>query len=155
MKRVLKIVLPIVLCVAILLPIFSCIAPTGTFYSLEKAYANGLLTESDLTEIADHYNLMQNKDEQNFLKQKLSPSVLSKRTIRKITRTYKVEILKKRWISSSYIYFDLYYGTYNGALVIDIIDNYILRDVYVIDEVMIGGVMFYNYSPTWIRVWVE
>jgi hypothetical protein len=56
MKKLIKIVLPIVLVIAILLPIFSCLGLTGKFYTLEEAYNNGYIIKEELQTIADMHN---------------------------------------------------------------------------------------------------
>ena len=153
MKKLIKIVLPIVLIIAILLPIFSCIGPTGTFYKLKEAYANGLLTKNDLTEIAYYYQGNDIANEQN--REEISLDVLSARKSRKIKRTYKTQILNKRWLSNSYIALYAYYGTYNGAVAVGITDDYNDYDLFFYEEYEVGGVIFYNFSETHIRIWIE
>ena len=153
MKKLIKIVLPIVLVIAILLPIFSCIGPTGTFYKLKEAYDNGLLTKNDLTEIAYYYQGNDIANEQN--REEISLDVLSARKSRKIKRTYKTQILNKRWLSNSYIALYAYYGTYNGAVAVGITDDYNDYDLFFYEEYEVGGVIFYNFSETYIRIWIE
>ncbi len=140
MKKVLKIVLPIVLCVAILLPIFSCLGPTGTFYSLEQAYNDKLISYEDLLNIAYNSNNYKYNEElfEGFTpteKGELDKSV--ERTIKKALSKRS----KNREKPDTFIIY--YYGCYNDYYVIKYSNVDIENPAVIIEGFdIIGGIRF-------------
>lgn len=117
MKKLIKIVLPIVLVIAILLPIFSCLGLTGKFYSLRDAYNNGFITKEELQTIADMHNNGQGRSEVDSLSFTVKKSIESS-WARGLRKKYDRDI-KARDVAVGY-----YYGEYNGYYVCILIDGY-------------------------------
>ena len=102
MKKLIKIVLPIVLCITMIMPIFLCgCANYGTFYSLKEAYSNGYITKEDVQLIAE----IQNKGGSSSLANEIS---------NEIKKSYA-----KQYASRNYNYKDVriikYVGEFNGC----------------------------------------
>lgn len=110
MKKVLKILLPIVLCVAILLPIFSCLGPTGTFYSLEQAYNDKLISYEDLLNIAYHTGNYRYNEE---LFEEFTPTEKGELD-KSVERTIKKALSKRDGREKPNTFIVYYYGCYNG-----------------------------------------
>ncbi len=121
----------------------------GTFYSLQEAYDEGLLTVENLQSIADYLN-----------NGTLPDDVLSLSNERSIKQAYLTKILLKVHQNGTPLFPDAtisdvillgYYGTYNGAIAIRISDKY--TDYGAVDiELTVEGVIF-TYSGAPIIIW--
>lgn len=123
----------------------------GVFYTLREAYSQGVLTNSDLTQIAEYYHERYSENQQN----NLSVNLLDEQTKKQIKESYLINVLKDDTVSDTYVTIYAYYGTYNGVIAVGITDNYNVYDVITIEEYQVGDVIFYNYAETDIRVWVK
>ena len=141
MKKLIKIVLPIVLCITMLMPIFLCgCANYGTFYPLEQAYNDKLISYEDLLNIAYHTGNYRYNEElfENFTpteKGELDKSV--ERTIKKaLSKRSKSREKPDTFIIS-------YYGCYNGYYVVKCDNEDWLRPAVIIEGFdVIDGVRF-------------
>lgn len=114
-------------------------------YNLETAYNNGYLTQDDLKSIAYYYNKETILPDFKLIpKAKLSPYV---------ERSIKMSYLQRPSFKKDFPFatvkdigvFD-YYGTYNGYVVVKILDSLARYDLIYEPEKMIGGVTFYDYN---------
>ena len=152
MKKFLKIFLgSVVMITSVFLSSCTSNKEVGAFYTLREAYSKGVLTNSDLTQIAEYYHDRYSANKQN----NLSVNLLGEQTKKQIKQSYLVNILKDETLSDTYVTIYAYYGTYNGAIAVGITDNYNVYDVITIEEYEVGDVIFYNYAESDIRVWVE
>lgn len=151
MKKFLKIFLvSVVIITSLFLP--SCTSNNvGSFYTLREAYSKGVLTNSDLTQIAEYYHDRYSANQQN----NLSVNLLGEQTKKQIKQSYLVNILKDETLSDTYVTIYAYYGTYNDAIAVGITDNYNVYDVITIEGYEVGDVIFYNYAESDIRIWVK
>ena len=122
----------------------------GAFYTLEEAYENDWLSQSDLLNIAFYYQGSENEDFQPTPK---DPEALSKEQILEIKKTYLCDVLKISDGDVEKINLYKYYGTYNGMIAVGVTDTYYLYDIIVNPEYEIGGVVFYNFCSSDIRLW--
>ncbi len=128
MKRVLKIVLPIVLCVAMLMPIFLCgCANYGTFYSLKEAYSNGYITKEDVQLIAEIQNKGGSSSLANEISNELKKSY-AKQYARRNCSNKDVRIIK-------------YIGEFNGchAVIIEFkdVDTFLVEGYEIVADTTI------------------
>ena len=128
----------------------------GVFYSLEEAYAKGLLTVEDLQSIAFYYR---GSEDENFVAKPKSPETLSQETENKIKQTYLIKKLKKDVPEATLegIRIERYYGTYGDCIVVSVWDNYWeerdLPEWSSLPDKLIGGVLFAHYWAREIYVW--
>lgn len=130
----------------------------GSFYSLEEAYEDELLTQDDLRNIAYYYHTRYGETEHvgaSFEPSPKTPETLSEDTQNKLRRTYLNEVIKMPDGSPDEVVIRGYFGTYNGCVVVDISDNYHQYDYVFEPEHEIGGVTFYDYVSAFLRVWAE
>ena len=88
----------------------------GTFYTLKEAYSKGVLTNSDLTQIAEYYHGRYSESQQN----NVSVNLLGEQTKKQIKESYLINVLKDDTLSDTYVTIYAYYGTYNGAIAVGI-----------------------------------
>lgn len=124
----------------------------GAFYTLEEAYENDWLSQSDLLNIAFYY---QGSEDENFLPTSKDPETLSEDQILEIKKTYLCDVLKMSDGDEEKINLYKYYGTYNDMIAVGVTDTYYLYDILVIPEYEIGGVVFYNFSQRDIFLWMK
>lgn len=130
----------------------------GTFYSLQKAYDDGLLTLDDLRSIA-HYQ-SGGKDESDIVPILKNPENLDDEIEQAIKETYMVVLRAQTHLDGTPMFpyakiSDItvlgYYGTYNGAIAIKISDNY-SNYPNVVKELEVGGIVF-TYSGPFVTIW--
>lgn len=138
--------------------LFGCTNNVGKFLYLDEAYENGYLTQEDLIFIAYIYNHGRDGNEaiisEDYTPNHKDPRELSNKTVNRIKQTYLSNVIGDKTVSDKYINLFAYYGTYNGAVVIGITDNYNCYDKIIIEEYKIEGVTFNNYTASDIRIWV-
>lgn len=138
---------------------YGCENKVGEFLRLNEAYESGYLTNEDLIIIAYDYNHGRNGNKEiiseDYTPKPKDPKELSNKIQKKIKQAYLSNIIKDNTLSDKYINIYAYYGTYNGAIAIGITDNYNVYDKIIIKEYKVGEVIFYNYSESDIRIWVE
>jgi hypothetical protein len=109
----------------------ACENTKGSFYSLQEAYDEGLLTVEDLQSIANYQSA--GEDEPDFAPIPKNPEYLSNEIINAIKKTYLVNLRDIRNqdgtlmcpnATISDVKFLGYYGTYNNAIAIKISDEY-------------------------------
>lgn len=113
----------------------------GCFYSLEEAYAKGLLGQEDVKKIAYYQNY--NID---------YPFNLDKEIEKNIQEDYTS--IKPRKNKNIDVYIDKYYGTYGRAVVIMISDNQ-TDYAAVMREVFVANVLFKYNNGNSICVWIS
>lgn len=127
----------------------------STFYSLEEAYENGLISKDDLRSIAYHYNSAD--AETDFVPIPKSPESLSEETVNKIKRAYYDKVGGENLGATvDDVYIGGYYGTYAGCVVVmlggDCMSGFGGDPIYY-PEYMIDDIVFYWYTP--LKVWKE
>ena len=125
----------------------------GTFFWLDAAYADGLISYDALRSIAYYYN--GESAEIDFVPIPKDPETLSDETILKIQETYYVGSngAEKGATLDDVVVGD-YCGTYNGCVIVSVIANCtsgIGGDPIDYEKYEIGGVVFNRYTP--LRVW--
>ncbi len=130
----------------------------GAFYSLQKAYDDGLLTIDDLRSVAYYQSGGDNKSD--IVPITKSPENLSDEKEQAIMETYMV-VLRAQTHNDGTPMFPYakiaditvlgYYGTYNGAIAIKISDSYSGYPA-VVKELEVAGVIF-TYSGAVVTIW--
>ena len=126
----------------------------GRFIELLKAFDLGLITIQDLENVAYYFNASQDIVS-DFVPLPKEPSVLNKNTQKTLKNTYRIQYLNKPRANMSKIHIDAYFGFYSGFISVYMIDSYRNYDVIFHDELNLGGVVFYNCAPGFIRFWQE
>ena len=127
-----------------------CNKNLGKLYTLEDAYNLNLITQDDLKSIAYYFNKLEDTD---FVPKPKNPESIDKKTERLIKKTYLRDILKKPKLSIKKVHIYGYYGTYNGYIALRITDSYNCYDYNIHEEYIIGGVSFYHFHKTSIRIY--
>lgn len=130
----------------------------GTFYSLQKAYDDGLLTVDDLRSIA--YYQSGGNDEPDILPTPKNPESLNDETEQAIKETHMVILRTQTHLDGTpmFPYAKLaditvlgYYGTYTGAIAIKISDSYSDYPA-VVKGLEVAGVTL-TYSGAVVTIW--
>jgi putative cell wall-binding protein len=130
----------------------------GTFYGLQKAYDDGLITLDDLRSIA--YYQSGGSDEPDILPIPKNPENLNEETEQAIKETYMVVLRSRTYLDgtpmvpyakTSDVTVLGYYGTYNGAIAIKISDSYSDYPA-VVKELEVAGVTL-TYSGAVVTIW--
>lgn len=126
-------------------------AKRGDLYTLQEAYDLGLITKTDLQNIA-YYANYPNHDE-SFTPTPKNPEELSAETAHAIKQTYAYEIHQENenlTITPSAVDIRRYHGTYNNCVVF-------MKGSWfqAFSEVEIGGITFLRYPVQEIYVWVS
>ena len=150
MKKFLLILLSLISVICIAFAFGGCnktIKITGTFYTMEKAYEKGYLSEDDLKSIACSYYDSHNfrYEENPYSGMFTSTEKLTKKLETEIKQAYLEEIVKVRDGDRDRVDINRYYGTYNENIVIRIYCSYLYFDHAVEPEAEVGGVMFKDY----------
>lgn len=127
----------------------------GTFYTLQEAYDQGLLTQDDLKSIAYYQN--EGSDDESFTPIPKNPEVLSAKTEKAIRETkayyfrnqspYPIKEAKSKDIRIL-----KYYGTYNNLVAVMFDDAYGGHfDAEV--KITIAGVLFHYLNSITIIIW--
>lgn len=124
----------------------------GTFYSLKKAYDEGLLKVAELQSIADYVN--NNSLPEDVLSAEKSKTI--KETWLKEMHDYGRECEIGVYLVATIddITIHNYYGTYNNAVAIIYTDIYHGSGAVSPGGDTIGGVYFDNYEPAEISIWI-
>ena len=128
----------------------------GSFYSLDEAYENGWLTQTDLKNIAYYFHTQGGDAErvdETFTPSPKSPEMLDEDTQNKLRRTYLDEVIDMPEGSFTRVFLSDYYGTYNACVAVNITDDYHAYDYVIEAEHSVGGVCFYNYAAAFIQIW--
>lgn len=118
-----------------------------TFYTLQKAYDDGLLTAADLQGIANHFN--NDTAPTDNLSLELQEAIKETRA-EKLRNLNSNPILEAKADDVSIV---KYYGTFSGAIAVVITDIYSNYGQGELPEYEIGGVVFYNYGAPEIQIW--
>ncbi len=123
------------------------------FYTVEKAYWDGIITFDELLSIAYYYN---NKEDlnKNFTyeinkKVPLSTSLL----LEMQEAAYLQYKSDENPINRENVNISNYYGTYSNCVALNIKANYYNGDPYYIESYTIDSVVFTNYYYTEIRIY--
>lgn len=147
-----------------LLMIFSLVAcndpekvKLGRFESLQEAYNKNLLNEQDLKSIAYYHGCLDDSSG-TFVATPKEPDTLSVETSNKICQLFfkthvKPNISKHDKLTIDDVEIIYYYGTYNGAVVIRMKDNF--GTFGVIRKIVVAGITFEYNSGNDILVWVN
>jgi len=120
----------------------------GAFFTLQKAYNDGLLTLADLQSIADYHN------NGNSPSEGLSADVVN--AIKEVAdrNMRENELTPVEEAKSDDYLFTKYFGTYNGNIVIMVNDPYHECPAVELDiNETIAGVLFHYTNPNKIVVW--
>jgi len=133
------------------LSFFGCNSPKskGTFYDLQKAYDDGLLTVEDLESIASYNASKSSKTLNTDIEMDIKESyayVLRTQTNLDGTLMFPDAIADEVKIKG-------YYGTYNGNVAVKIIDSYTEYPA-VMKEKVVADVSF-KYSGACVVIWKE
>ncbi|MCL2140420.1 MAG: hypothetical protein FWH42_01900 [Dehalococcoidia bacterium] len=121
---------------------------TGKFYSLQKAYDDGLLSRQDLMNIASYPSSFGNAelalsvDTQLSIKEACAES-LRNRTTSPITEATADDIT-----------IEYYFGTYNNCVAVIVSNAFTLYSDALWDDV-IAGVVFHYYNGNSIIIWKQ
>ena len=146
MKKIIVLFMMLLLSVTLV----GCNKNLGKLYTLEDAYNLNLITQDDLKSIAYYFNKLEDTD---FVPKPKNPESIDKKTERLIKKTYLRDILKKPKLSIKKVHIYGYYGTYNGYIALRITDSYNCYDYNIHEEYIIGGVSFYHFHKTSIRIY--
>ena len=146
MKKTIVLFMMLILSVTLV----GCNKNLGKIYRLEDAYNLNLITQDDLKSIAYYFNKLEDTD---FVPKPKNPESIDKKTERLIKKTYLRDILKKPKLSIKKVHIYGYYGTYNGYIALRITDSYNCYDYNIHEEYIIGGVSFYHFHKTSIRIY--
>ncbi len=146
MKKIIVLFMMLILSVTLV----GCNKNLGKIYRLEDAYNLNLITQDDLKSIAYYFNKLEDTD---FVPKPKNPESIDKKTERLIKKTYLRDILKKPKLSIKKVHIYGYYGTYNGYIALRITDSYNCYDYNIHEEYIIGGVSFYHFHKTSIRIY--
>lgn len=125
----------------------------GTFYSLEEAYEMKLISKEDLINIAFYYNgEKQINDSSISIKEKIKLTETQEQKIKNAHADRLKDITDN--IDLSLVYIKEYYGQYNNCYAVYIVDYYRTIDVYTIDEYVIDGVKFKDYTIPSIEIFI-
>lgn len=130
----------------------------GSFYSLDEAYENGLLTGDDLKNIAYYFHSRNGETENTdevFTPNPKMPESLEQKIQYKIKRTYLNEIINMPNGAFDQVIIYDYFGTYNDSIVVYISDTYYAYDYVTEAQHEIGDVCFHDYCSAVLRVWRE
>lgn len=108
----------------------------GTFYSLQEAYDQGLITQDDLESIANYYK----SENQEELDEEIANAI-------KETRAYCLRTLSSSSIKNAKaddVTILGYYGTYNNCFAVKIDDDFAVYTT-ALREVTLAGIVF-RYS---------
>lgn len=127
----------------------------GSLLSLEKAYADGCLSEGDLQNIAYYYHTRFGESALAgaFTPAPKTPPTLAEETICHIKRTYLDEVAGVPDGSFDRVYIVGYFGSYGGCAAVGLRSDYIAIDPLLYPEYTIGGVSFYDYDPSAVSIW--
>lgn len=157
-KKIVCLGVTLVIVVIMMLSMTAC-APKqrGTFYTLEEAYDQGLLTQDDLKSIA-YYQNGESEDE-DFEPMPKNPEELSEKTEKAIkeTRAYDLRNRNPKPIEEAKakdITILKYYGTYNDCVAV-LLDDMFGGYFPIEREVIIAGVSFYYIGSDNIMIWKE
>lgn len=125
----------------------------GTFYSLEEAYEMKLISKEDLINIAFYYNgEKQINDSSISIKEKIDLTETQEQKIKNAHADRLKDITDN--IDLNLVYIKEYYGQYNNCYAVYIVDYYRAIDVYTIDEYVIDGVKFKDYTIPSIEIFI-
>ena len=129
----------------------------GRFESLQEAYNKNLLNEQDLMSIAYYHGSLENIPD-TFIPIPKEPGALSVEMSNKICQLFfkthvKPNISKHDKLTIDDVEIIYYYGTYNGAVVIRMKDNF--GTFGVIRKIVVAGITFEYNSGNDILVWVN
>ena len=131
------------------------VSTQSTFFNIEEAYANELISKNALKSIAYYYN--HETGAADFPLILKTPERLSEETIRKIKQAfYDKATDREPEATVDDVGIAGYYGTYNGYVVIDIGASCVSGmggDPLYYPEYVIDDVVFYSYTP--LQVWKE
>lgn len=129
----------------------------GTFYTLEEAYKQGLLTQDDLKSIAHYQN--GESAEEDFEPMPKNPEELSKKTEKAIKETKAYELRNQdtkpiKEAKAKDIIIRKYYGTYNDCVAV-MLDDMFGGFIDIERMVIVAGVSFYYRASYNIMIWKE
>jgi len=124
----------------------------GTFYSLQEAYDEGLLTIQNLMSIAYYHGSLDSVDG-TFVPTTKNPEVLSAETVLTIKQSWISELGQSHVEATiDDVIILKYYGTYGGCIALIITDNY-SEDGGDGDYIIIAEVLFTYSSLNRILIW--
>lgn len=129
----------------------------GKLVNLQEAYNSGLLNEQDLMSIAYYHGSLGGVIG-TFVPTPKEPENLSAETTKTIRHIYFKTYVEQRVDDFDILNIDdveilVYYGTYNGAVVVRMKDNF--GFIGLIREVIIAGITFEYSSDNDILVWID
>ena len=128
----------------------------GHFYFIDEAYENGLITSEDLRDIAYYYHARYGLCyDEGYEPNPKTPATLSKKTEKKIKVTYLLDVVEFPDGDIDHVSIYYYYGTFNGAVGVSVLSDYVNFDIMTIPKYEIGGATFYNFWMGKIEFWVE
>ena len=159
MKRVKVVCIALILVIVIVFGIVCCNVGMGKLYTLQEAYDNGWLSQTDIMSIAYYYHGGRRHNEEiiseDYEPIPKTPEVLSKRTESKIKRAAAKEYREKYDIENAAadgFTITEYYGTYSGCIAV------ITDDIYsgyagVVWTETVAGIKITYYSGYPIKIW--
>jgi len=134
--------------------------PMGTFYSLQEAYAEALLTKDHLLSIAYYYNGGRIGNEVLMTEEYSPIEKTPKELTSQMENSIKSAYLTKLQIPSSLIaehpngisILD-YFGIYEDCVAVRITDTYIPKDLPLAMNCSIDGVLFIDFRVEDIKIW--
>ena len=129
----------------------------GKLESLHETYNKGLLNEQDLMSIAYYHGSLGGVTG-TFIPTPKEPETLNTETTKKIRHIFFETYVEQKVDEFDIVTIDdveilLYYGTYNGVVVVRMKDNF--GSVGVIREIVIAGITFEYSSGNDILVWID
>jgi len=129
----------------------------GRFESLEEAYNKGLLNEQDLMSIAYYHGSLGGVIG-TFIPKPKEPETLSVETLNNIRQVFFKTHVEPMVDDFDIVTIDdvevlVYYGTYNGVVVVRMKDNF--GSPGVIRKIVIAGITFEYSSGNDILVWID
>ncbi|CDR30924.1 Uncharacterised protein [Acholeplasma oculi] len=129
----------------------------GRLESLQEAYNKNLLNEQDLMSIA-YYHGSLGGVAGTFIPTPKEPETLSVETLNKIRQVFFKTYVEPKVDDFDIVTIDdvevlIYYGTYNGVVVVRMKDNF--GFVGVIRKIVIAGITFEYSSGNDILVWID
>ena len=134
---------------------------TAGFYFLEEAYNNGWISRTDLKNIAYYYHKNTRYEDKYFVPIPKDPEVLDEETENRLTLAYRDALLlwgvEEVYVNGNPdgIHVKRYYGTYSGCITVSVTVDYIKAYPIIKSRYYIGGVLFRNYSASYICIWIE
>ena len=160
MKKVISILLAGILSVSLCIGLTGC-SPIGTFYTLDEAYGEGLLTQADLLSIAYYQNGDRERNEE-LMAEDYTPEPqqeMSEEISQAILRTAAREWRNDGSSSVQHVNADdfaivRYYGAYRECYVVMLTETFISYPA-VVNDVWeeVGGVWFHYANFLEISVW--